>query len=264
MQRSELGIIAGPCSIHSLNQGLEAARMLQPEVTAVRLPPVKPRTNPMDWPGMGKEALPILKQIKELTGCRLAMEATTARDTAWMLEVAQFLWLGARQNPNNTREIIDILRGVEHIVMFAVKNPLAPDEKAWISTIEACKKNLHPAVKIAAIHRGFFERTKPNGWRNNPDFEMAARVKNVTGAELYLDLSHLVGERELIIRLLLNGSINWSLWDGLMLEVDPDPTTAKTDATQQLTINEALPILRTIKNKRRQGVWPLVPEILLL
>lgn len=245
-----LSVWAGPCSLDSRqNQGLTSVQALKNYVDAVRLPPVKPRSED-SWTGLGNAAIPIIKDIKQLEpNVPITMEASTARDTEWMLQVADHLWLGSRQNPNNSLEIADVLRGVDTIGMFAVKNPTAPDEKAWIGAINVLRKRLHPNVKIVAIHRGFCERNKPQGWRNNPDEEMAMRVAKVTGVDMWLDPSHLIGNRELIKQFIFNGGVNLQLYRGIMLEADPDPIHAQTDQKQQLYLPEALQVIRLLQNE---------------
>ena len=247
MSRPEFGSIIGPCSIHSYDQGFTAARRLGQYVNAVRLPPVKPRSED-SWIGMGKAALPILHDIKAKTGCTLAMEATTAKDTEWMLQVADYLWLGARHNPNNTLEIADALRGAQ-IGMFLVKNPLAPDIKAWIGAINVMRNRLPNCVQVAGIHRGFYERVKPSGWRNNPDFAMARKAKAETGVQMWLDPSNLIGNSALINKFLLNGGFDPTFWDGVLLEADPFPDQAKTDQNQVLSIEAALTLLSDLTQR---------------
>ncbi len=249
--------ILGPCSVHSYEQLRATVEAINPStvpgLVSNRGPLEKPRTGDQ-WTGLGSAGVPIIRAVKDESGCRISMEATTARSVEYMIEVADDLWLGSRQNPNNTMEIADALKGVK-LGMFLVKNPYAPDEKAWIGAIEVIKKRLDPSVRIAALFRGFCERIRTPGvesWRNNPDIEMVNRVVKATGVEPWIDLAHLIGDKELILKYLANNKLN-PFWTGIMLEVDAEVNNALTDKKQTLLPEETIRIVKHLQQQRQDS-----------
>jgi len=246
-ERLKIPSIMGPCSVHSYRQLSMTAGALNhgsvPDLLSVRANLKKPRTGD-EWTGLGEQGVPIVQQVKRETNCRVSMEATTARDLEYMLRVADDLWLGSRQNPNNTMEIADALRGVR-LGMFLVKNPYAPDEKAWIGAIEVLKRRLHPSVRVVALFRGFCERTRVNGaqgWRNNPDLEIVKRVSVATGVDAGIDLAHLLGDAQLIMDYVKTHPLS-RIWKLVMLEVDAQRNLARTDKKQTLTPDQAKAVI---------------------
>lgn len=249
--------ILGPCSIYSYEQLSSTVSALNrgrvPDLVSNRAPLEKPRTGD-EWTGLKREGVPIIQTVKQETGCRIAMEATIPPSLEYMLQVADDLWLGSRQNPTNTMALADALRGVK-LGMFLVKNPYAPDEKAWVGAIEVIKNRLHSSVKVVALFRGFCERTRAPGaelWRNNPDIELVKRVVNATGVDAWIDWSHLIGDANLLIQYLTTHPLN-PIWQGIMLEVDAQPENARTDKKQVLLPQQAIKIINSLRNQNSVG-----------
>jgi 3-deoxy-D-arabino-heptulosonate 7-phosphate (DAHP) synthase len=247
MIERKIETILGPCSVHSYPQLKETADALNhgviPNLKSIRANIVKPRSGD-EWTGLGKSGINIIKQVKEETGCRISMEVTTVRNLEYMLEVADDLWLGAKQQPNNTLEIADALRGVK-LGMFAIKNRVHPDAKSWIGAINVMEKRLHPDIKRVALFRGFFEIDHVSGaldWRNNPRINIVQKVVEETGITPWIDFSHLIGDTNLILDYTLNHRLH-PIFQGAMLEIDARPSEALTDKKQVLTPQQGIAIV---------------------
>ena len=191
----------------------------------------KPRTRPGQFEGAGHVALEWLKEVKEHTGLLVMTEVATREHVEACLKAGvDMLWIGARTTPNpfSVQEIADALKGVD-IPVF-VKNPINPDLQLWIGALERLQRA--GLRRLAAIHRGFswFERTP---YRNSPMWEFPIRLKAAyPHVELICDPSHIAGKREA-----LGGVAQQALdigFNGLMLEVHPDPANACSDADQQI------------------------------
>jgi chorismate mutase len=227
-------LIAGPCSAESEEQLLAAAEGLAADgrVKVFRAGIWKPRTRPGQFEGAGPQALEWLMSVKKRTGLLVMTEVATAEHVEACLKAGiDMLWIGARTTPNpfSVQQIADALRGVD-IPVF-VKNPINPDLQLWIGALERLQRA--GLERLAAIHRGFswFERTP---YRNSPMWEFPIRLKAAhPGLELICDPSHIAGGKERL------GSIAQQALDigfsGLMVEVHPDPATARSDAQQQIT-----------------------------
>lgn len=227
-------VIAGPCSAESPAQVLEAARALKADGRAqvLRSGVWKPRTRPGSFEGAGDAALGWLQDAKHETGLLLATEVATPEHVEAALKAGiDILWIGARTTPNpfSVQAIADALQGVDVPVM--VKNPINPDLHLWVGALERLSRA--GLRRLAAVHRGFswFERTP---YRNSPMWEFPIRLKAAhPGLEVLCDPSHIAGSTERI-GLVAQQALDLG-FSGLMIEVHPDPASARSDADQQLT-----------------------------
>lgn len=226
--------IAGPCSAESEKQVLETADKIAKytNVKVFRSGVWKPRTRPGSFEGVGENAFPWLKKVKEQFGFLITIEVATPQHVEKALENnIDILWIGARttSNPFSVTEIAEALKGVNIPVM--IKNPINPDMKLWLGALE--RFNKVGINKLAAIHRGFypFEQTK---LRNIPKWELAIELKSLyPKLPLIADPSHMSGYTR-FIKELAQQSLDLN-YNGLMFEVHSMPSEAKSDAKQQLT-----------------------------
>ena len=94
---------------------------------------------------------------------------------------------------------------------------------------------------ISAVHRGF-EMYHNHGYRNAPLWEVPMTLRReMPEVPLLCDPSHIGGSRELVAPLVQTAS--QFDFDGLMVEVHPDPDAALTDGPQQLTVADFAALL---------------------
>ena len=228
-------LIAGPCSAESEQQVIDTARSIvleAPQVKAFRAGIWKPRTRPGGFEGVGDDALPWLRKVKEETGLLVMTEVATPEHVEAALGAGiDMLWIGARTTPNpfSVQAIADVLKGVD--VPVFVKNPMNPDLQLWVGAIE--RLAAAGVTRLAAIHRGFswFERTP---YRNSPMWEFPIRLKAAfPHLELVCDPSHIAGHPDKLAEIAQQAlDLNFS---GLMIETHRDPVNARSDAQQQIT-----------------------------
>lgn len=225
--------IAGPCSAESREQVLTTARLLQgAQIDLFRAGVWKPRTMPGNFEGVGAPALAWLQEVQATTGMKVATEVATPTHAEAALKAGiDVLWLGARTvaNPFAVQEVADALRGSGVPVM--VKNPINPDLKLWLGAIERLAR---AGVKhLAAIHRGF--STYGEGtYRNPPMWQLPIELKRIhPDLALICDPSHIAGKRD-TLESIAQQSLDLG-YDGIHLEVHPQPDRALSDPMQQVT-----------------------------
>jgi chorismate mutase len=226
-------LISGPCSAESESQVLETAIALKNTgIDLFRAGIWKPRSKPGTFEGIGEIGLPWLKQVKTETGLPVSVEVATPQHIELALKYGiDVLWIGARTtvNPFVVQELAEALKGVDIPVM--VKNPVNPDLALWAGALE---RFYNVGIRsLAAVHRGFSVLNE-NRYRNSPlwqiPIELKTRYKNLP---LIVDPSHIGGRRDLILPL-TQQALDLD-YDGLMVEVHPNPAVALSDAEQQLT-----------------------------
>jgi len=248
-------IIAGPCSAETEDQVLGTAFEIKdvPGVEYFRAGIWKARSRPGEFTGAGDIALNWLKKVKDETGLKTCVEvARPVHIEKCLQSEVDIIWIGARTvvNPFAVEELSQALKGSAIPVM--VKNPMHPDINLWIGAME----RIHNAgvEHILAVHRGFsaFHREP---FRNTPLWEIPIELKRqFPDLWIIVDPSHICGKRELIAevsQLALDMA-----FDGLMIEVHPDPENALSDRQQQLTPAKFRILADSLKLRNRNPVVP--------
>ncbi len=226
-------LIGGPCSAETEEQVLSTARELAARgVDLFRAGIWKPRTRPDSFEGVGTEGLAWLRRAKDEFGLRITTEVANTQHVFEALKHGvDVFWIGARTtvNPFSVQEVADALRGVD--VPVLIKNPINPDLKLWIGAIERVYKA--GIRRIAAVHRGFSYHGDTQ-YRNVPRWQIPLELKRLfPDLQLICDISHICGRRDILAEVAQKAlDLNF---DGLMLEVHPNPDAAWSDPAQQVT-----------------------------
>lgn len=251
-------IIAGPCAAEDHTQVTSTADALKNlGITAFRACLWKPRTQP-GFDGIGSVmGAPILENVSRTTGMIVATEVLLpehARELlinlVWKNPHQQYVfWIGARnQNHLIQQGIADVLKNEPNVYLM-FKNQVWRDERHWVGIYEHIVKTGYPQERIMICHRGFMPTgDNPRGYRNIPDYAMAMRVKQATGAPMILDPSHIGGDSEKVLEVIAEA--HEYDWDGYMIEVHPNPKAALTDASQQLTIAQLAGVVPRISERK--------------
>jgi len=227
-------VIAGPCSAETEEQVLNTARALaaQGKTDLFRAGIWKPRTRPNSFEGVGTEGLGWLRKVKAETGLKVTTEVANKLHVYEALKYGvDVLWIGARTtvNPFSVQEIADALEGVD--IPVIVKNPINPDIGLWRGAVERLQKA--GITRLAGLHRGF-SSFGDSDFRNPPRWQMAIEFKGLMPEiPLFVDPSHICGRRDTLAAVAQQAlDLNY---DGMMLEVHPNPDDAWSDAKQQIT-----------------------------
>ncbi|MDR2979098.1 MAG: bifunctional 3-deoxy-7-phosphoheptulonate synthase/chorismate mutase type II [Bacteroidales bacterium] len=246
-------LIAGPCAAESEGQILETAALLSEKLsqnnfslTYYRAGIWKPRTNPMAFTGAGEKALPWLQKVQETTGIPVCVEIAKPEQFALCEKFGiTAFWIGARTtvNPFLVDELCQAVKGKNYTIM--VKNPMAPDARLWIGAIERFQ---HAGIaKIFTIHRGFSEQHE-NILRNAPNWEIPIELKvRFPDIPMICDASHMAGNKQ-YLREIAQLALDYN-FNGLMLESHVHPEKALSDASQQLTPQELVNLLKSLTFK---------------
>ena len=226
-------VIAGPCSAETEKQLINTAHRLKETATTVLRAGIwKPRSRPGHFEGVGEKGLIWLNSAKKETGLVIATEVASPQhiDLALKHDI-DILWIGARTtvSPFIIQELAEALKDTNKVVL--IKNPVNPDLSLWLGAVERFYKfNIR---NLGVIHRGFpsYEKTK---YRNNPEWQITIDLQNnFPNLPLFLDPSHIAGNRTLIFDLCQTAlDLNY---DGFMIETHLDPDKAWSDASQQIT-----------------------------
>lgn len=242
-------LIFGPCSAESEEQVLSTANAVKTYFPKAifRSGVWKPRTRPGSFEGAGNKALPWLQKVQQEVGLQVITEVANPQHVESVLNAGiDMVWVGARTtvSPFAVQELAESLKGVD-IPVF-VKNPVNPDLGLWIGAIERFS---NAGIKnILAIHRGFHSfETSP--YRNSPRWELVIDFRTqMPNIPVICDASHISGKPSLI-QSVAQKSIDLD-YQGLMVEIHPNPLEALSDAQQQVTPLQLSEIYSSLVQRR--------------
>jgi 3-deoxy-7-phosphoheptulonate synthase len=218
-------LIAGPCTVESRDQTLDAARAVKAAgATMLRGGAYKPRTSPYAFQGLGRAGLRILAEAKEETGLPIVTELMDARDMEAVAEVADVIQVGAR-NMQNYPLLAEIGRsGIPTLIKRGASSTL----EELLMAAEYVLKEGNESVMVC--ERGI--RTFENAYRYTLDLTAIPVLKELTHLPVIVDPSHAAGRRNLVESLSLGAAAAGA--DGIIVEVHPEPEEAICDGPQAL------------------------------
>ncbi len=222
-------IIAGPCSVESVEQTLQVAREVKRlGAHMLRGGAFKPRTSPYSFQGLGEEGLKILALAREETGLPIVTEVMDTRDIPLVSKYADVIQVGARNMQNFA--LLKELGKVDKPILLKRGFSASIDE--WLGAAEYIAAGGNK--KIILCERGI--RTFETHTRFTLSVVSISYVKKLSYLPVIADPSHATGRRDLVIPA-SRASIAAGA-DGLLVEVHPVPEQALSDGPQSLTINE--------------------------
>src|SRR5512136_1620165 len=223
----ELAIMAGPCSVESREQLLEAARAVKKAgARFLRGGAFKPRTSPYEFQGLGETGLKLLAEAREETGLPVVTEVLDPQKVDLVAKYADMLQIGARNVQN-----FALLRAVgKSRVPVILKRGMMTTIDEWLQAAEYIL--LEGNQNVVLCERGI--RTFEKATRNTLDLAAVPVLRKATHLPIVVDPSHATGSRELIAPMAKAAIAAGT--DGLMIETHPTPELALSDSQQQLNL----------------------------
>jgi 3-deoxy-7-phosphoheptulonate synthase len=224
-----LTVIAGPCAVESRDQILHAAESVKASgATILRGDAFKPRTSPYTFQGLGKAALELLAEARELTGLPFVAEVLDPRDVDLVAGYADMVRIGAR-NMSNYALLKEVGRQPKPVQL---KRGRAATIDEWVDAAEhVLNQGNGQIVLVERGIRGFDPST-----RNTLDITAVPLAKARTHLPVLVDPSHASGRRDLVAPLAKAALAAGA--DGVMVDVHPSPEDALVDGSQALTLEE--------------------------
>jgi 3-deoxy-7-phosphoheptulonate synthase len=232
-------IIAGPCSVENERQTIETARAVKEAgADMLRGGAFKPRTSPYAFQGLGLKGLKILRKAGEETGLPIVTEVVDTRDVPWVSEYADVLQIGARnmQNFSLLKEV-----GKMHKPVL-LKRGMNSTIEEWLNCAEYILNGGNPDVILC--ERGI--RTFEMYTRNTLDISAIPSLKELTHLPVIADPSHASGRASLVSSLSLAAVAAGA--DGVIVEVDINPSQALCDKDQTLTPHQFSDMVRKMRS----------------
>jgi len=235
---NEFVVMAGPCSVESGTQIMEAAEgVAAAGAKLLRGGAFKPRSSPYDFQGLEIEGLKLLRKAKEATGLSIITEVMSDKDIPLVAEYADILQIGARNMQN-----FSLLKGLGHCGRpILLKRGMSSTIKELLMSAEYVVA--HGNSEVLLCERGI--RTFETATRNTCDIAAVALLKELTHLPVIVDPSHATGKRSLVPALSRAAVAIGA--DGLLVEVHPWPEKAMSDGAQSLHIPEFRKMMQELR-----------------
>jgi len=219
-------VIAGPCSVESLDQICETAEAVKKAgASLLRGGAYKPRTSPYSFQGLEAEGLRLLDAARAKTGLPIATEVMKESAVELVAESADILQIGARNMQN-----FDLLKAVGQIQRpVLLKRGMSSTIAEWLMSAEYIMSQGN--MNVILCERGI--RTFEPMTRNTLDLSVIPVLKQETHLPVIVDPSHATGHWEYVEDMALAAVAAGA--DGIMVEVHPNPHEAWSDGSQSIT-----------------------------
>jgi len=218
-------VMAGPCSVESESQILEAARLVREAgATVLRAGAFKPRSSPYSFQGMGRKGLGLLARAREETGLLIVTEAMDNEGLDQVLEVADIVQIGAR-NMQNYSLLKHAGRAGKPVLLK--RGLSATIQELLLSAEYILAEGNRQVILCERGVRGFDTAT-----RNLFDLSAIPVVHGLSHLPILADPSHGTGHRDMVIPMARAAVAAGA--DGLLVEVHPHPERALSDGAQSL------------------------------
>jgi 3-deoxy-7-phosphoheptulonate synthase len=235
---TDVAVIAGPCSVESERQIIEAARHVR-EAGAVILRggAFKPRSSPYSFQGLGRPALKLLAKAREETGMLICTEAIDPDGVGWVAEVADIVQIGARNMQN-----FSLLRAAGRAgrPVLLKRGIAATITELLLSAEYLLAEGNHDVILCERGVRGFDPST-----RNLFDLSAIPVVQKLSHLPIIADPSHGTGMRDKVMPMARAAVAAGA--DGIMIEVHPNPEEARSDGAQSLYPEQFSQLMREVR-----------------
>ncbi len=222
---TQVVIMAGPCSVESEDQILEAAHAVKDAGAGVlRGGAFKPRSSPHSFQGLGELGLKLLAEAGKAVGLPVVTEVMDAHDVDLVCKHAGMLQIGARNMQNFT-----LLRAVglsKHPVLLKRGPGCRIKDLLMAAEYVLCEGN----SQVVLCERGI--TTFEDAARNTTDINAVPILKELSHLPVLLDPSHSTGEWRWVTPIARAAIAAGA--DGLIVEVHPNPQYARSDGRQSL------------------------------
>lgn len=222
---SNLGMIAGPCTVESYEQmDKTAAALKKSGCKVLRGGAFKPRSSPYAFQGLGEEGLEIIRAVADKHKMAVTSEVMEISQIPLFEKYVDILQVGARnmQNFNLLKELGQIRKPV------MIKRGLSATFEEWLMSAEYIMAGGNREVMLCERGIRTFERVT----RNTLDLSAIPVIKKVSHLPIIIDPSHGTGLRDKVAP--MSRAAVAAGCDGLIIEVHHDPDSAICDGAQSL------------------------------
>jgi 3-deoxy-7-phosphoheptulonate synthase len=186
-------VIAGPCTVESLEQTLEIALEVKScGAEMLRGGAFKPRTSPYDFQGLGEDGLKILAEVREITGLPVVTEVLDVRLVELVGRYADMMQVGSRN-----MQCFPLLTELGKLGKpVLLKRGMAATLQEWLCAAEYIAKEGN--TQIVLCERGIRSFGAGEYSRFCLDLNVVTAVRESTYLPVIVDPSHSTGRADMV------------------------------------------------------------------
>jgi 3-deoxy-7-phosphoheptulonate synthase len=242
-----LVVMAGPCSVESEEQLMEAAYLVKKAGAQVlRGGAFKPRTSPYSFQGLGEEGLRLLRRAADGVGLPVVTEVMNTEEVPMVEEYADILQIGAR-NVQNFPLLKRVGRSSKPVLL----------KRGMMLTVEELLMSAEYILsagndQVILCERGI--RTFETATRSTLDLSAVPVLRELTHLPVIVDPSHAAGNWKYVLPLARAAVAVGA--DGILVEVHPRPEEALCDGGQSLKPENFYRLMDQVRTLERSR-WEL-------
>ncbi len=234
----EIIVMAGPCSVESEEQIDQcAAHVAAHGASFLRGGAFKPRTSPYSFQGLGEDGLKIMRQAADRHDLNVITEVMEIGQIDLIYPYTDVFQIGAR-NMQNFPLLKEIGKGDKPVFL---KRGASATIDEWLMSAEYVLSQGNPHVILC--ERGI--RTFETYTRNTLDLSAVPVLNKMSHLPVIVDPSHGTGLRGKVIPMARAAVAAGA--DGIMVEVHPDPPSAKSDGPQSLYFEQFVELMQQVR-----------------
>lgn len=218
-------VVAGPCSVETEEQVESIAKLVSGlGLKLLRGGAFKPRSSPYSFQGLGEQGLQILSAAARRYGLTVVTEIMSEHDVELVGRYSGVFQVGARNMQN-----FALLKALgETRAPILLKRSMMGTIEELLLSAEYIMKGGNPHVILC--ERGI--RTFETQTRNTLDIAAVPVIKRLSHLPILVDPSHAMGDWHYVAPASLAAIAAGA--DGILIEIHPDPSMAKSDGKQSL------------------------------
>ncbi|MFK7844757.1 MAG: 3-deoxy-7-phosphoheptulonate synthase [Rhodothermales bacterium] len=231
-------VMAGPNMLEDEEQLDKVASLLvEHGVSFLRADVHRPEVSPYSFKGVGESGLSILRNVADRHGLRVVCKVTGPEMVEKMADYVDVYHIRSTHMQN-----YDLLRAVgQSSKPVFLKRGLSSTIEEWLMSAEHILVEGNMQVILCEGGIRTFERYT----RNTLDLSAIPIVKELSHLPIFADPSHGTGLRNKVMPMARAAIAAGA--DGLMIEVHPDPSRARSEGAQALFFDEFVELLDQVK-----------------
>jgi 3-deoxy-7-phosphoheptulonate synthase len=231
-------VVAGPCSVESEEQTESTAALLGSlGLRFIRGGAFKPRSSPYSFQGLGEQGLEILSAAARRHGLAVVTECMSEHDVELLSKYADVFQVGARNMQNFA--LLKAL-GEARVPVLLKRSMMGTIEELLLSAEYIMKGG---NSRVILCERGI--RTFETETRNTLDIGAIPAIKRLSHLPIIVDPSHATVDWRYVPSASLASLAAGA--DGIIVEVHPNPTEAKSDGRQSLNFAHFTSLLERLR-----------------
>ena len=234
----EVVIMAGPNMVESEAQLDATARCLVEQgIGFLRADVYRPRSSPYSFRGLGDDGARILRDVADRHGLRVVSKVNGPGMVERLADVIDVFHVRAEHMQNY--DLLKTLGGAGKPVFL--KRGLSATIEEWLMSAEHILVEGNAEVVLCEGGIRTFERYT----RNTLDLSAVPVIKERSHLPVFVDPSHGTGLRNKVMPMARAGIAAGA--DGLMIEIYPDPASARSEGAQALHFGEFAALLQQVR-----------------